>query len=395
MKKYLRVKSLLYSITASAVFVFLIAGSVWAASTIGNNMSTTGTFTSTVTSATAAAFQDAAGTFNVLVVDTSNRRVGVGAAPQTVFEVQGTSSASYFLTGNTIQVGGFASVAYNRFGTAATTHSLSATNDVLINGQLEVDGQTFFDANASAADSFELTNANSLLGINAGGKTDTMFEVGGTASISGIITLANGQIRPLRDSATAFRFQNASGANSALTISTGNSWVGVGATPQTTFEVQGTSSASYLLSSNTLQIGGFASVAYNRFGTAATTHSLSATNDVLINGNLEVDTATFLDGLASISSNLEVVGYASASKGFFTTDLIVGSNVASSSTAYTAEFGTPTVGSAGFLFANGANSASTTGTCFQLKDTAGKWIYMRFNSGATTPTLSTIKCHAP
>ncbi|MBI2068575.1 MAG: hypothetical protein HYT67_00495 [Candidatus Yanofskybacteria bacterium] len=40
-------------------------------------------------------------------------------------EFQGTASASYLLTGNTIQVGGFASVSYNRFGTSTTGHSLS------------------------------------------------------------------------------------------------------------------------------------------------------------------------------------------------------------------------------------------------------------------------------
>lgn len=301
MKKFLIVSLLV-------VFSLLSVGIANAASTIGTNMSTTGTFTLTATSATAARFQDAAGNYNLLVIDTSNRRVGVGAAPNTIFEVQGTASASYLLTSNTIQVGSFASVAYNRFGTNATTYSndLTTTNDVLISGNLEVDSKSFFDAPG---------------------------------------------------------------------------------------EFQGTASASYLLTGNTIQVGGFASVAYNRFGTSATTHSLSATNDILINGSLEVDTNTFLDGLASVSSNFEVVGYASASKGFFQTNLVVGSNVASSSTVYTAEFGTPTVGSAGFLFANGANSASTTGTCFQLKDTAGKWIYMRFNSGATTPTLSTIKCH--
>ncbi|MBI2062075.1 MAG: hypothetical protein HYT64_00015, partial [Candidatus Yanofskybacteria bacterium] len=73
-------------------------------------------------------------------------RTGINTtAPSTTFEVQGTASASYFLTGNTLQVGGFASAAYNRFGTNATTHALSASNDVLISGKLEVDGPVFFD----------------------------------------------------------------------------------------------------------------------------------------------------------------------------------------------------------------------------------------------------------
>ena len=81
------------------VFVFAFAlvplSSVLAASTIGTNMLTTGNF-----------------------------------------EGQNTASAAYFLTGNTIQVGGFASVAYNRFGTATTTHagSVDGSDDILISG---------------------------------------------------------------------------------------------------------------------------------------------------------------------------------------------------------------------------------------------------------------------
>lgn len=212
--------------------------------------------------------------------------------------------------------------------------------------------------------------------------------IGANLSTTGTFT-----VTPATDSATSVQFQNTAGTNIFIVNSTSR-WVGVGAAPQTTFEVQGTASASYLLTANTIQVGGFASAAYNRFGTATTTHTadITTTNDLLISGDLEVNGATFLDGLASVSSNFEAVGYASASTGFFT-NAIIGSNVASSSTIYTAEFGKPTVGTSSYMFANGANSASTTGTCFQLKSTSGAWIYMRFNQGDTTPTLSTIKCH--
>lgn len=309
MKKY-------FIVSLLVLVVFLLSGVANAASTIGTNMSTTGTFTQTVGSATAARFQNAAGTVTVLQVDTTNTRVGVGAAPSTTFEVQGTASASYFFTLNTLQVAGVAAtVAYSRFGTGTTGYSgdLDASNDLLVTGALEVDGNAFFD-----------------------GK------------------------------------------------------VGVGGATNTKFEVQGTASASYFLTGNTIQVAGFASVAYNRFGTSATTHSLAATNDVLINGILEVDGKTFLDATASVGGAFEVTGYASASSAFVTTSLVVGNNVASSSTAYFAEFGGSSTGTTSFLFAGG--NSSSLGTCFQLKDTVGKWIYMRFNTGATTPTLSTIKC---
>src|SRR3989344_5890065 len=135
----------LRSIVSTSTLLFLVFFFVvgaWAASTIGANMSTTGTFTITPASdsATSVRFQDTAGT-NIFIVNSTSRWVGIGAAPQTTFEVQGPASGSYLLTGNTIQVGGFASVAYSRFGTAATTHSnyITTTNDLLINGDLEVD----------------------------------------------------------------------------------------------------------------------------------------------------------------------------------------------------------------------------------------------------------------
>lgn len=326
MKKYF-IASLL------VVFSLVLIGVADAASTIGTNMSTTGTFTVTPASdsATSIRFQNAAGT-NFFVADSTNLRVGVGAAPSTTFEVQGTASAAYFFTGNTIQVGGgiVASVAYNRFGSSATTRGLSAANDVLINGKLEVDGNAFFDAR-----------------------------------------------------------------------------VGVGKSPITAFEVQGTASAAYFFTQRTIQVAGAAaSVAYSRFGTGTTGHSgdIDASNDVLITGALEVDGNVFLDGKASVSSNFQTSGRFiadTAASHSFAGDLNVTSNfvlgTASSSTGlfYVAEFNSATVGTASFLFAGGGNSASTKGTCFQLKDNTGKWVYMSINGHATTPTLNLgyVKCH--
>lgn len=362
----------------SLLVVFLLTGVANAASTIGTNMSTTGTFTQTVGSATAARFQNAAGTTTVLQVDTTNTRVGVGAAPSTTFEVQGTASASYFFTGNAIQVAGTtATVAYNRFGSTATTHGLAASNDVLINGILEVDGKSFFDGTASVTSD---------------------FEVGGIASISSVLYLTNGQIRPGTggNSTTAFRFQNAAGTTTVLTIDTTNARVGVGKTPATIFDVKGTASAAYGFFNGSLQVAGTtgASVAWSRFGTGAAGHTtdLDASNDLLISGALEVDGKSFLDGTASVGGAFEVTGsYASASSAFVTTSLVVGNNVASNSSTYFAEFGGSSTGTASFLFAGG--NSSSKGTCIQLKDDQGKWVYLHFPSGATTPVYNTIRCH--
>ncbi len=324
MKKY-------FIVSLSVVLSLVLVGAADAASTIGTNMSTTGTFTQTVGSATAARFQNAAGTINALVVDTTNFRVGVGDAPSTTFEVQGTASAAYFFTANTIQAGGgiVASVAYNRFGSTATSRGLSASNDVLINGKLEVDGNAFFDGS-----------------------------------------------------------------------------VGVNKDPMTKFEVQGTASAAYFFTQRTIQVAGAAaSVAYSRFGTGTTGHAgdIDASNDVLITGALEVDGNAFLDGKASVSGNFQMSGRFiadTAASHSFTGSLGVSSNLvvgtASGSVGlYTAEFSDAAVGTASFLFAGGGNSASTRGTCFQLKDNTGKWVFMSINGHATTPTINIgyVKCH--
>ncbi|MEK7138740.1 MAG: hypothetical protein AAB799_00995, partial [Patescibacteria group bacterium] len=317
-----------------------------------------------------------------LTINRGGYFIGIGSAPSTVFEVQGTASASYLLTGNTLQVGGFSSTAYSRFGTNTTSYSndLTTTNDLLISGDLEVDTNAFFDSKASISDNFqtggrfifgdngdtgeintsdwdisstgnlsgigtitadglitisggassstgfEITTGN--LGINSGNTTDTRFEVGGTASISGTTTLRGVTYTwPSADGSTnRFLQTNGSGAlswsasyssnsldfdefvNSALldanlTINRGGYFIGIGSAPSTVFEVQGTASASYLLTGNTLQVGGFASAAYSRFGTSTTAHSnyISTTNDLLISGDLEVRGTVSFAGVASIS----------------------------------------------------------------------------------------------
>jgi len=365
------------AVIAAFSFVFIFAGGVYAASTIGTNMSTTGTFTQTVGSATAAKFQNAAADTTTLSVDTTSNRVGVGTLnPTTTFEVQGTASASYFLTQNTIQVGGLASVAYSRFGTAATTeaHYISTTNDLLISGDFEVDGSASFAGPAS------ISNA---LYVSTQGKTGNVG-VGTTSPVS------------LFDVNTKFNV-----------LSDGN--VGVGTTTSTTkFEVQGTASASYFLTQNTIQVGGLASVAYSRFGTAATTeaHYISTTDDLLISGDFEVDGSASFAGPSSISNafyvstqgktgnvgvgttspitKFEVLGTASSTIGFVSQSLVVGGKTASSATAYIAEFKSTATPSVFF------GSSGSKGSCLQLTNTLGKPVYARVVG--TTWTVDAQSC---
>lgn len=304
------------AVVAVFSFAFLFAGGAYAASTIGTNMSTTGTFTQTVSSATAARFQNAAGTTTVLVVDTTNSRVGVMGAPSTTFEVQGTASASYFLTSNTLQVGGFASVAYSRFGTNATTlNFLTNANDLLVSGRFEVDASAQFDR---------------------------------------------------------------------------------------TVQIQGTASASYFLTANTIQVGGNASVAYNRFGTAATTHvgTISDNDDVIVSGGFEVNGSAAFDGFAlfgaggSISTNFEVTGNnrfgINAGTETQATFEVGGTASISGTASVSGNFsvGKTNTGSSSFEF----DSLSTTqGACFKIKDMDGSgYTYLIVNNG--TGTFSTNDC---
>ena len=184
-------------------------------------------------------------------------------------EFQGTASASYGLFG-TLQVGGFSSSSYNRFGTGTTGHALSASNDVLISGKLEVDGQTYFD----------------------GG-----FVFAG-ASVSGNFDPATDNLYDLGDPNYRWRtgyFGTSIGINN-------------GGTLDTKLEVGGTASASYLLSSNTLQVGGFATTSYSRFGTGTTSeaHYITGANDLFITEDLEVNGSVSFAGPASISNTLYV-----------------------------------------------------------------------------------------
>ncbi|MEK7507273.1 MAG: tail fiber domain-containing protein, partial [Patescibacteria group bacterium] len=249
-------------------------------------------------------------------------------------------------------VGGFASAAYNRFGTATATHigSVTTTNDLLISGDFEVDGSAAFDGftllnNASVSGNFELTNPSALFGINAGNVINTMFEVGGTASISGTTTLRGITYTwPSADGSTnTFLKTNGSGtlswstagvssnsldfdefvnsmtldANLTINRGTGNYFIGIGSAPSTVFEVQGTASSSYLLTGNTLQVGGYASAAYSRFGTDSTgyTNFITTTNDVLISGDLEVNGSANFDTFLRVGTSQTPALYANVSTG--------------------------------------------------------------------------------
>ncbi|HEY4484347.1 MAG TPA: hypothetical protein VI978_01350, partial [Candidatus Paceibacterota bacterium] len=238
---------------------------------------------------------------STLSIDSTNDRVGINTTtPQTKFEVQGTASASYLLTGNTLQVGGYSSAAYSRFGTDTTSYSaeLDTINDLLISGALEINGNTFLDGKASISGNFQ-TAGRFIFGDNGDtGEINTSdWDISTGGNLTGIGTIAaDGAYTQTGAGANTFSGSTTfSSTGLALLVSTGRA------------EFQGTASASYGLF-GTLQVGGFSSASYNRFGTGTTSqaHYITTSNDLLISGDLEVDGSVSFAGPASISNTLYV-----------------------------------------------------------------------------------------
>jgi len=111
-------------------------------------------------------------------------------------------------------------------------------------------------------------------------------------------------------------FINPLGNNTVLNRDGGS--VGIGdTTPDAKLDVAGSGIFdNELIVTNALQVGGATSAAYSRFGIADTGHALTSADDVLFSGLTEFNDFVYIDSGASISSNLEVSGYASASSLF-------------------------------------------------------------------------------
>src|SRR3990167_6315335 len=157
-------------------------------------------------------------------------------------ELQGTASASYFLTGNTLQVGGFASAAYSRFGISTTLNSnyITGINDLLISGDLEVFGTGSFNI-ASASNGYfggglsdcATATTSKLLWTAATGKfscgTDT-DTTGATSNSLNFDEFQNPLVLDLGITITSVSFPWNWGATSFLNVGTASfsKWINVG-----------------------------------------------------------------------------------------------------------------------------------------------------------------------
>src|SRR3989338_282866 len=273
----------------------------WAASTVGTNLSTTGTLAVTSTS-----------TFSDILT-------GTGASLSANFELVGTASIS----GN-LKFGG------------SGTHTLGVNTG---SGALTINAFTL--GGAITGGSNNVTGLALLSAVQA--STSAALEIGTYASISGNISFGG------------------SGTHS-IGVSTGS-----GALTINAFTLGGAITGG---SNDITGLGNLAGVNASGTGTfeAATGKFLTLTND---------NALIALTGSATISVNFEALGYASASSLFATNNIIVGGATASSSSIYSGEFTTKsTTASASFLFAPSSTTTSK-GTCLQLKDTVGNWVYAR------------------
>jgi len=86
--------------------------------------------------------------------------------------------------GNTLNIGGADTQAYNVIGDTTTNmgHALASDDDLYIEGDLEVDGNTYFDGSVTVAQNLYVTTDLRVAG-------DTYFDSSGTTTFSGSVTV--------------------------------------------------------------------------------------------------------------------------------------------------------------------------------------------------------------
>lgn len=229
------------------ICVLVVFAGVYAATTIGNNITAGGTIA-----------------INGSAHDTELSVIGTASISEDLW-----ASGSFQFAGGE----GTATVSYSRLGSTTTGHSLADADDLLIGGLLEVDDAVYFDSTASIATSLVVPyivgnmDAGEYLRIGDTGTTGHSLAANDDLLIGG----------KLEVDGTAY-------------------FDGVASISEMDF-------SSGLVTADVLQAGsGTTSVSYSRFGSSTTTNSqMDAADDVLISGELEVDATSYFDGLVSVS----------------------------------------------------------------------------------------------
>ncbi|MEK7075226.1 MAG: hypothetical protein AAB948_00300, partial [Patescibacteria group bacterium] len=247
--------------------------------------------------------------------------------------------------------GDAADVAYSRFGTAIAGNALiTAANDLLISGDLELDGKAFFDGTASVASNFEVSGTASISAFNLpdkdGGllgdceatteklvydlatkKFDCGIDQTGTGSAFSGIEIQEGSgtfihATSISFDAGGFRLTNTTSqsfvyldytngpASRAFDETITGKWNFNAASTQFDFiELTGTASVTTANTNFNINLGGTGDFVIQDAGTAIFTIA----DDNTITLNNEITDRTLINGLASVTSNFEVSGAASVS----------------------------------------------------------------------------------
>ena len=223
-----------------------------------------------------------------------------------------------------------------------TINHIDGTNDILIADSLEVDGQAWFDSNASVSGKFEVLGSTTLgdttsdlLVVNAYvasdvipndntrdiGTTDnrwahgyfdlitvatisaTATDVGGTTADAFVINSDNTS-DDTEDSYLTFE-RGAPTTNASIKWDSTNTRFDLNFPLTVQGYIYG---QDEIIIANQAQFGGTSTESYSRFGTGTTNYGLSASNDLLITGNLEVDSSVWFDSNVSVSGNAYLQG---------------------------------------------------------------------------------------
>ena len=201
--------------------------------------------------------------------------------------IAAVDTSGNLITSGVVQAGSMATQSYNRFGTAVATHAtVGANNDLLISGDLEIDGSAYFDGTVN----FGTIASASLFYAQDGTAALPSYtfsldqNTGLFRKTADSISITTGGVERLNLTNTTASISNALYINSAGNVGIGDT------TPDARLDVAGSGIFdNELIVTDALQVGGAASAAYSRFGTSATTSGLITGNtDVLVSGDLQV-----------------------------------------------------------------------------------------------------------
>jgi hypothetical protein len=352
----------------------------------GNNKFT-GTFLAQNASNSTTAFQiqNAAGTSNLLVADTTNTRLAVGQA-----------SASY-----TLDVAGDVNL---------TTGSVYRINGVQIcsSGGCLVGGgsgsyiQNGTSTQASANFNIQSAAAGSVGGIIQGAASQTadLFDLKTSTPATVLSVSASGAtiFKNSADSTTAFQVQNSAGTSNLLVADTTNTRIGIGTAPAYTLDVAGdiNSTGSYRINGTPVCTAAGCTPATDNMQAGVVNGGDGVLSSVSVNGGTGAITFTPSGGTAYVGSPIERAAIASSVQTITPGTLPTSGNFMAEAIALSV----PSVwgNTAGFATSSGSSQTSQANALANpsaLSSTQTRLVDVIIWNNAGTYTLSTTRDRRP